>query len=409
MTGNASKQTTLGAIAEFTNGGAWNQAEYSDEGIPVVRVTNIKNESVDFSDRKFLPKSSLGKYAKHTLKAGDLVICTVGSHPTQPGSVVGRAAVMPQIAHGALLNQNAVCIRSSSPEVDQGWLGHLGRCQMSHDYIIGCARGSANQVRMAIELLKEMPVEVPPLLVQQRIAGILSAYDDLIENNLKRIKILEEIARTLYRHFIRIGGHEVISKSVSEVSYWRFISENVAPYKGKKRYYATADIDSIAIRGEGIDYFFAEKPSRAQKQPTPFSVWFARMKETYKIAWYTDVNSGEANSSVLSSGFAGFSVSRPYFFPILFLTISSKEFHEQKDLFCTGATQMSLTNEGLSRIKVPILDEKNARIFGEITLPLLNQMLILQIQIQNLRRTRDLLLPRLMSGQVDADEMSSEL
>jgi type I restriction enzyme, S subunit len=211
MTGNRTKRTTLQTIAEFTNGGAWSQTEYSAEGVPIVRVTDIKNESVDLSDCKFLPKSSLGKYAKHLLRAGDLVICTVGSHPTQPGSVVGRAAVMSDSAHGALLNQNAVCIRSASPDVDQGWLGYFGRSSKFHDYIISCARGSANQVRMAIGLLKEMPVEVPPLPVQRRIAGILSAYDELIENSHRRIKILESMARALYRewfvHF-RFPGHE---------------------------------------------------------------------------------------------------------------------------------------------------------------------------------------------------------
>ena len=158
-------------------------------GCPVVRVTDIKSETVDLSDCKFLPKSSLGKYARHVLRAGDLVICTVGSHPTQPGSVVGRAAVMPDKVHGALLNQNAVCIRTSSPDVDQGWLGYLGRSQTFHDYIISCARGSANQVRMAIGLLKEMPVEIPPLPVQRRIAGILSAYDELMENSQRRIRL----------------------------------------------------------------------------------------------------------------------------------------------------------------------------------------------------------------------------
>jgi type I restriction enzyme S subunit len=201
MNGNGSKQTTLEAIAEFINGGAWNQTEYSDQGVPVVRVTDIKNETVDLSDCKFLPESSLGKYARHILRTGDLVICTVGSHPTQPGSVVGRAAVMPDSANGALLNQNAVCIRSSSPEVDQGWLGYLGRSQTFHDYIISCARGSANQVRMAIGLLKEMPVEVPPLPLQRRIAGILSAYDELMENSQGRIRILESMARALYREW----------------------------------------------------------------------------------------------------------------------------------------------------------------------------------------------------------------
>lgn len=211
MSSKGYRQTTLGAIANFMNGGAWNQTEYSDEGVPVVRVTDIKGETVDLSECKFLPKASLAKYRRYLLETGDLVICTVGSHPTQPGSVVGRAAVIPPSAHGTLLNQNAVRIRSALRDIDQGWLSYLGRSKPFHDYIISCARGSANQVRMAIGLLKEMPVEVPPLSIQQRIAGILSAYDKLIENSRRRIKVLESMARALYREWLihfRFPGYE---------------------------------------------------------------------------------------------------------------------------------------------------------------------------------------------------------
>ena len=146
------RQTTLGAIANFMNGGAWSQNEYSDEGVPVVRVTDIKNETVDLSECKYLPNASLAKYDRHLLETGDLVICTVGSHPTQPGSVVGRAAVMPPRANGALLNQNAVRIRSALPEVDQIWLGFLGRSQEFHDYIISCARGSTTNCEHPVSL-----------------------------------------------------------------------------------------------------------------------------------------------------------------------------------------------------------------------------------------------------------------
>src|SRR6267378_2082274 len=99
-----------------------------------------------------------------------------------------------------------------------------------------------------------------------------------------------------------------------------------------------------------MDYAFVDKPSRAQKQPTAFSVWFARMKNTFKVAWYSDVNQDVAEATILSSGFVGFEVVEPAFFPFLFLTVSSREFHAQKDPLCTGATQKSLTNEGLVRI-----------------------------------------------------------
>ncbi len=256
---------------------------------------------------------------------------------------------------------------------------------------------------LTLTILNESEIQVPPLPIQKRITGILSAYDELIENSQRRIKILESMARALYRDALRDEAKSSEPQVISDCKYWAFISENVNTYSGIKRYYATADIDGLAITGTGIDYAFSEKPSRAQKQPVVDSVWFARMKGTYKIAWYSSINAGIAEASMLSSGFAGFRAIEPEFWPLLFLTISSLEFHAQKDLYCTGATQMSLTNEGLRRIALPIPQESIARRLGRQVMPMLNQILTFQIRIETLRRTRDLLLPRLLSGQIKVE------
>lgn len=195
---------TLGDIAVFTNGGAWNQGEYSDDGIPVVRVTDIKNSSVSLKNCKYLPNTLREKYSKHLLETGDLVVCTVGSHPSQAGSVVGRTATIPKEANGTLLNQNAVIIRAANEKVIQGWLNYFARTDEFHSYIKSCARGAASQVRMSIELLKKMPVDVPDVNSQINIAKTLKTYDDLIENNSKRIEKLETMARLLYRHYFEV-------------------------------------------------------------------------------------------------------------------------------------------------------------------------------------------------------------
>lgn len=116
-----------------------------------------------------------------------------------------------------------------------------------------------------------IPVFWPPLMAQRRIAGILSAYDELIENNQQRIRILEDMARNLYRACVRAHSDAEAIRGILDVRYWRFVSENVVPYEGTKRYYATADIEGLTIAGAGIDYTFEDKPSRAQKQPKAFS------------------------------------------------------------------------------------------------------------------------------------------
>ena len=58
----------LGDIAEFINGGAWSDKEYTETGIPVVKVTNLKNGTVDLSEVNYIPESSLDKYGRHILR-----------------------------------------------------------------------------------------------------------------------------------------------------------------------------------------------------------------------------------------------------------------------------------------------------------------------------------------------------
>jgi len=186
-------------IAEFINGGSWSDKEYKENGIPVVKVTNLKNGTVDLSEVNYIPESSLDKYGRHLLRRGDLVIATVGSHPNLVASAAGRATIIPEIAQGALLNQNALCIRTNSEVLHQGYLGYLGKSDKFQGYIKSVGRGAANQVRIALGLIKEFSFELPPLPTQRKIASILSAYDDLIENNLKRIKLLEEKASLMYK------------------------------------------------------------------------------------------------------------------------------------------------------------------------------------------------------------------
>ncbi len=163
-------------------------------------------------DDKCLPESSRQTYAKHELYERDILIATVGSHPTQPGSVVGRTSRVSCDWDGAYLNQNAACLRvKDKNKVDPDFFWHLTRTILFKHHIESRARGSANQVRMAIGELKKFEFEYPDIDVQRKIAAILTAYDDLIETNKRRISLLEKMAEELYREWfvrMRFPGHE---------------------------------------------------------------------------------------------------------------------------------------------------------------------------------------------------------
>lgn len=207
---------SLEEICDFINGGPWSESEYSDIGIRVVKVSNMVDGTVvPRHDDNYLPVSKYDKYRKHELRANDLIVATVGSHPTQPGSVVGRTSLVPGDYSGSFLNQNAVCLRVRRSDIcSQHYLFYLSNTVLFKHHIESRAQGSANQVRMAVGELKKFTVDYPSLACQRKIAGILSSYDELIENHRRRIALLEHMADEIYREWfvrLRFPGHEQIS------------------------------------------------------------------------------------------------------------------------------------------------------------------------------------------------------
>lgn len=199
---------TLDEIIEITNGGSWTEAEYSasEKDIYVVKVTNMVNGSIaETPNDSYLPESLFNKYKNHQLKSGDICIATVGSHPSQQGSVVGRTIKIQDVYSGSFLNQNAAILRPKDESIlANSFFYYLTKTIFFKHHVESRARGSANQVRMAIGELKRFNFNYPDIQTQKKVAAILSAYDDLIENNKKRIQILENMAEELYKEwFVR--------------------------------------------------------------------------------------------------------------------------------------------------------------------------------------------------------------
>ena len=202
----------LGDICEFINGGAWSDKEYVSYGIPVLKVTNCKPQGFQIDDINYLAFEAESKYNKNRLFLDDVIIATVGSHPSMVDSAAGRTCVVTSLVEGFYLNQNAVCLRTKDQNfLDQRYLGYLCKSRDFQHYIQNKGRGAANQMRIAIGSIKEYYFELPPLTIQKKIADILSAYDKLIENNQKQIKLLEEAAQRLYKEWfvdLRFPGYE---------------------------------------------------------------------------------------------------------------------------------------------------------------------------------------------------------
>ena len=204
--------TTLGQHIRTQKGYAFKSGWYCEEGRPIVKVSDFTDGSIDSSGLVRIPEGVADDYLKYELRPGDVVIQTVGSWPSNPKSVVGRAVRVPGDVAGALLNQNAVKVEPTE-DLDKGFLYYLLRSEQFKHYIVGTAQGAASQAAITLDSIRSFAFALPRLETQKRVAETLSAYDDLIENNARRIKILEEMAQSLYRewfvHF-RFPGHEKV-------------------------------------------------------------------------------------------------------------------------------------------------------------------------------------------------------
>ena len=210
---------TLGSCVDMVKGYAFKSKWYTDVGVPIVKVSNFTVDSVDISNLVCIPDEIAQSYIKHELRSNDVVIQTVGSWPSQPESIVGRVIRIPLQASGSLLNQNAVKIIPRS-HVDKSYLFYMLRDNNFKGYIVGTAQGAASQASITLASIRNYTFHLPPLPTQRKIAAVLSAYDDLIENNTRRIKILEEMASTIYREWFvefRFPGHEGVEMVESEL------------------------------------------------------------------------------------------------------------------------------------------------------------------------------------------------
>ena len=202
MTKGSQRITPLGTVVKVISGFAFKSTEFDESGIPVIKIKNIQLGEVDLADIQCVPEQYLSIDSKYHVHQGDILISLTGSHINQPNSVVGRVARYNKGSPKALLNQRAGKVIIRKPEkCDAGFLYyHLYDEKIRRD-IAAFAHGAANQANVSPSQIGSLCIYLPPLPTQRKIAAILSAYDDLIENNLRRIKILEEMAQNLYREW----------------------------------------------------------------------------------------------------------------------------------------------------------------------------------------------------------------
>lgn len=258
--------------------------------------------------------------------------------------------------------------------------------------------------------LLSLEVPVPPLPVQQRIASILSTYDDLIENNQKQIKLLEEAAQRLYKEWfvdLRFPGHEGVKvvdgvpegwescklRDVAEIN-GRNIDENY-PYD-KINYIDIGSVRNGRIL-EKANYNLEEAPGRAKRIVQDGDVIWGMVRPNLRA--YAMVLNPDKND-VFSTGFAVLT-SKKVPFSFLYCNVTTEEFVGYLVNCTNGAAYPAVKPIHFEEYNVSIPQNNLLNKFHNITEPYFRKIYYLNKQISSLREARDRLLPKLMSGEIE--------
>jgi type I restriction enzyme S subunit len=246
-------------------------------------------------------------------------------------------------------------------------------------------------------ILRSVPVRFPPLPIQQRIAGILSAYDELIGNSQRRIKILESMARALYREWFvnfRFPGFESVPRVPSPLGEipqgWevRKVKEVLARRPAGTVYRdadvkTEGDVHVIDQSTSELLGFHDNAPDHNASSELPIAIFG---DHTCKMQLLTEPFSVGPN---VVPFVANGKMPTSYVFYAVNSLVKTQEYKRHWS--------------PLTAKEVIIADRITAERFASMVQPMLVAQETHRKRIRNLRRTRDLLLPRLLSGQIDVE------
>lgn len=381
------------------------------EGHPSIRTPNI--------GRGRLILDGVNRVSDETYKlwtqrmepqAGDLILAREAP--------VGNVAIIPKNLK-VCLGQRTVLIRPDRQKILPEYLGYL----MLGDEIQGRLQSQSNGATVHHLNMKDIrALELPPLPRregQRRIASILSAYDDLIENNTRRIAILEEMARRIYEEWFvrfRFPGHENVRMVESELGLvpegWSSVAASEAmeikpkvkvPKEGLKPFLAMNCLSDNGMLIDGYGERSGNSGSKFQNDDT----LFARITPCLENGKTGFVQFLPASDAV-AFGSTEFIVlrSRTLCPEFVYLMARSDSFRDNAIKSMAGASGRQRVREAcFDSYQLAQPDERTLVHFSDAVKPMFRLIHSLARKNANLRTTRDLLLPKLISGELDVSAL----
>lgn len=370
-------------------------------GVPFVTIANInKSNQFDFSDTMFVPKDYYDRLdSKRKAQVGDILYSVVGSFGIPVLIKEERPFVFQR--HIAILRPNE--------RINSAFLYYT---MLSRDFYAkaDAAAIGAAQRTVSLTSLRGMEIELPPLKVQETIASKLSVYDNLIENNQKQIKLLEEAARRLYKEWFvnfRFPGYEdtPIVDGVPEGWEKAPIDSRISLLSGYA--FKSAQFDSsgeykiVTIKNVKDGEFDGINTNRIVSIPGKMPKHCVLTDGDILLSLTGNVGRTcivNGNNYLLNQRVAKLQSDIPAFTYCLF---RSSDMFDAMNNLANGTAQQNLSPIRTGKISILFPADNLLEKFERIVGSMISKMLSLIKQCDLLIQARDRLLPKLMSGEIE--------
>ena len=394
------KKAKLSECCQSISDGDHQAPPKSNKGIPFVTISNIKDNSFDFTNCMHVPQSYYDNLlAKRKPQKGDILY-----------SVVGSFGIPVLIKENVKFTfQRHIAILRPNPHIVEPAYMYYSMLSKAFFLQADAAAIGAAQRTISLSSLQNLTINLPDLPTQ-RLASILSAYDDLIENNRRQIKLLEEAAQRLYREWfveLRFPGHEGVKVVDGVPEGWmKGTVDNIVkllsgyPFKsseyvssGKYRLITIKNVKDGEFSPDNVDYI-DQLPDKVPSHCI-LTEGDILLSLTGNIGRVCIVN---GYNYLLNQRVAKLQTLHPAYAYCMF---RSKEMLNKMTALSNGVAQQNLSPIRAEKIRILIPSSNLLSQFKNIVEPIISQIILLNNQITFACEARDRLLPELMDGEME--------
>lgn len=391
-----------------------------NDGIMYLTSKNFNKDGIILENIEYISQQDYKKHFKDDSKAltkpkkNDLIFSIIGS--------IGGVYTYKEDDEFGLSSSVAI-LRPDRELISGIFLSYYLKSDYLQKWIEIIKSGSA-QGFLSLGMIKKLPLKIPKdIKLQEKIANILSNYDNLIENNNKRIKLLEEMAEEIYKEWfgrLRFPNYQNTKIVDGIPAGWEEKTINeISDVTSSKR------IFSSEYSHEGIPFYRGKEITLKSKNQSVEDILYIKRERFKEIK--SSFDSPQENDILLTAvGTIGsiYKVKKSdgeFYFKdgnliwlknfrehcsfYLYYFLRSENIQNKLDNISIGSSQKALTIDSIKNIKLIVSSQNVIQKFDKTINPILEEIDVLEQKNKNLKQTRDLLLPRLISGKLNIEDL----